>query len=862
MLKNCLKTLFLCALTTLFAAVACTPQETIPTGSTLEVTQINASSTSVTIEWEEKTKCDSYQIAIYNRRDSRYPLQKYDLELGANTPRAFSFPLLAPRTSYNVQVIAKNGANSGLVSVTTSAAESMVEGDVILQNFNNLCWGYDFMNNACGVKLTSVVNSYAPNSLEDTMAKWEVTTFVGAEDELFKFTKTSMHKLLGIEGWSHGGKVFHRPGHARLGTSSEIGRLRTPAATLLPVSGREIVVDFKVCPYTLGTISEVQKIKVRLIDKAGNTVQENLVEIPESETHPSWSTTTTSFDMMSNGQHIEFESCEGQPLCIDDIRVYYPIQIEGEDVYGYVVDSYRKPIKGVVVSDGFSVTTTDAEGFYTLTPISDTYHIFISVPSAYEIPINEYGQPCFFKRYSKNTRQYDFTLTPLKSVENEFALFGFGDPQVSSSTGYNRFTKEAVPKIKAYASTFTIPVYGITAGDIVSVTNTSNATSYMPRMRDAMHVDKIGMPVFQVMGNHDNVYFNANRIIEADETSSTFNLKAQRDFERYFGPANYSFNRGKVHIIGMRDIIYNQNNDSSKYSKGFTNEQFKWLEQDLKYVPRDMMVVLVVHIPLWTTTSNNILKVHRLFKEFNEAHIISGHMHYRRNYDYTAYKTFEHNIGAVCGSWWSSCICGDGSPNGYEVFIAEGNRMKKWYHMGYPDGMDDPNNQMRLYRGNALIGGDIVGDNVNGTMGMYAFNFADDVILANVFDSDPKWSVSVYEDGVKTGEMTWLTASSYITGLKATELIGSYTKADPRRAPDGRITSHDFWAHGFQMGVLGRKPDQNASWSPCYNMWTYKLKNKNAKVEVVARDRFGNEYRCSHFSDSEDYKYVKNPVLY
>jgi hypothetical protein len=50
------------------------------------------------------------------------------------------------------------------------------------------------------------------------------------------------------------------------------------------------------------------------------------------------------------------------------------------------------------------------------------------------------------------------------------------------------------------------------------------------------------MPVFQVMGNHDNVYFNANRIIEADETSSTFNLKAQRDFERYFGPANYSFN--------------------------------------------------------------------------------------------------------------------------------------------------------------------------------------------------------------------------------------------------------------------------------------------------------------------------------
>ena len=231
MLKMTLKTLFLCALTALFVATACTPQEATPSTSSLEVTQTNASSTSITVAWEGNRNCNSYQIAIYERRDNRYPIQKYDLELGANTPRAFSFPLLSPRTTYNVRIIGKDGTDSGLVSVNTSTAESMVEGDIFLQNFNNLCWGYDFMNNACGVKLTSVVNSYAPNSLEDTMAKWEVTTFVGAEDELFKFTKTAMHKLLGIEDWTHSGKVFHRPGHARLGTSSEIGRLRTPAAT-------------------------------------------------------------------------------------------------------------------------------------------------------------------------------------------------------------------------------------------------------------------------------------------------------------------------------------------------------------------------------------------------------------------------------------------------------------------------------------------------------------------------------------------------------------------------------------------------------------------------------------------------------
>jgi hypothetical protein len=42
----------------------------------------------------------------------------------------------------------------------------------------------------------------------------------------------------------------------------------------------------------------------------------------------------------------------------------------------------------------------------------------------------------------------------------------------------------------------------------------------------------------------------------------------------------------------------------------------------------------------------------------------------------------------------------------------------------------------------------------------------------------------------------------------------------------------------------------------------YELKDKNAEVKVVAKDRFGNTYECSHFSNSNDYKYAAKPVSY
>ena len=547
----------------------------------------------------------------------------------------------------------------------------------------------------------------------------------------------------------------------------------------------------------------------------------------------------------------------------DSFTLYYPT------ISGYVKDTNGNPISGVAVSDGFSVVATNSKGFYSIDVTKDCRYIYISIPSEYEVPTNEYGQPCFYKPYPSSTNQYDFTLTPIAGgKEKRFALFTFADPQVSKATSLSRLNKEAIPEIYAHSQELKaqgISCYGITLGDIISNSDSSNTAAYRDDMRDAFAISKTGMPVFQVMGNHDNSFCNTNQPLFTDERSSSFELKAQREHEDMFGPVNYSFNRGNVHIIGMRDIVYRYRNTGASYATGFLKEQYEWLKQDLALVPKDKMVVLCVHIQLFNGTSNYTQEVLSLLDEYKEAHVLSGHIHRQQLYDHTTksdskFKIFEHNTIALCGSWWSANIAGDGTPNGYNVFIGEGNTFSDWYFMGYNKGMNTRSHQMRLYRGNAITGGPVEGTNTYGIKGYYAFNFAENVLLANVYNADSKWKIEVYENGVYSGDMTQ--ASDTAPSFSA--LVGDYTLDNPRRAADGVVTGSDFYAAGLHLGILGRwssskNAPSNGAYNTCWHMYQYTLKNKDAKIKVVAIDRFGNRYVEEKITEGTDYSLATKP---
>ena len=540
-------------------------------------------------------------------------------------------------------------------------------------------------------------------------------------------------------------------------------------------------------------------------------------------------------------------------------------------VSGCVKDTNGNPIEGVAVSDGFTVVTTDSNGFYHMAASSDAWYIYISVPSEYEVPINEYGQPCFYKKYERNTKRYHFTLTPLAGgKESKFALFAFGDPQVSSDTQLNRFKNESIPAVKAHYEKVTrekgVPCYGITLGDLIS-NNTISSNydeEYRDDMRDGFAVSKVGFPVFHVIGNHDNGYYDEENPISADARNSTYQLVPQRAYEDMFGPVNYSFNRGDVHIISMRTTLYTSTITSSVYELGFMASQYRWLEQDLSLVPKDKIVILCVHIPLYNNSDNNVREVLSLLNTYDEAHVISGHTHTMRNFEHKENNSnhsnvYEHNSAAMCGAWWCSNMCGDGTPNGYQVFYFDGNKCVNWYYIGCNNGMDTEAHQMRLYRGNAVTGGEISGTNPYGIKGYYGFSYNADVLLANIYNADTKWSIKVYEDGVYTGNMSLIAYKN----PSFSSLTGDYTMENPRRSASNSNSSHDMYVAGLHLGILGRHGadgPSSGSWSGCYNMYKYVLKNKDAKeVKVEATDRFGNVYTETKITEGTDYTLTKKP---
>lgn len=531
-------------------------------------------------------------------------------------------------------------------------------------------------------------------------------------------------------------------------------------------------------------------------------------------------------------------------------------------ITGYVRDSSGRGLEGVAVSDGFSVVESGANGYYSMIVSPDAWYIFISLPSEYEVPINEYGQPCFYQRYSPEKQDYDFTLKPLAGgKESKFALFVLTDLHISTSYRQTRFEREALPSILKHASEVkqSIPCYGVALGDLIDNSNSKNTSSERLNVRALLTNNRFGFPLFNTMGNHDNTYYDGSNPVQSDATSSTFNLKAQRDYEDIFGPVNYSFNRGDAHIVVMRNIIYSTNTTSNNYEVGFTDAQWEWLKQDLALVPKEKMVVLGAHIKMHNESKNHIAEVTALLGEYKEAHIFTGHSHIQRNYPTSGStkKVFEHNLGAICGASWFCKMGEDGTPNGYNVFIGEGATFSDWYRMAYNKRLDSRSQQMRLYRGDAVTGAAMPSapgttDNPDGVKGFYKFNFAENVLLANVYNADSKWSIKVYEDGLYSGDMTLLPSSNY----SMSTLIGDGTAQNPFRFAADVATGQDLYTAGLLMGIQSRykngEPLGNC-WSNNYHMYKYELKNRDAAIKVVAIDRFGNEYTETEITAGTDY---------
>lgn len=386
---------------------------------------------------------------------------------------------------------------------------------------------------------------------------------------------------------------------------------------------------------------------------------------------------------------------------------------ESNDLVGLVTDSAtKKGIPGVVVSDGYDCVATDANGVYQFKSNSLTRLVFISTPSEYAVPVGSVpSKPEFYKAVKPEGEviRTDFTLTPLAGgKETNWTFIGIGDPQCANSSNASRYSGETIPDIKK-ATSGKKSVYAMTLGDIVF-----DSTDMWPSMKTSMSSVYNGawfIPFFQTIGNHDHDSLKPDT---GDDAMDDY--VATSTFTSVFGPTDYSFNRGDVHVVSMDDIIISSKKTSSKsngytwsYNHGFSDKQLAWLKKDLELVPdkQNKMIFICCHIPFRTYTVNHYPDVMRLMTEFKEAHLMIGHTHYTQNYIHTSYKTkngmalYEHIHGSACGAWWTSSSSSTvtGEPCGYTIYDIEGAHIKDWHFKGTNR---DESFQLRVFDGNEV----------------------------------------------------------------------------------------------------------------------------------------------------------------
>lgn len=362
------------------------------------------------------------------------------------------------------------------------------------------------------------------------------------------------------------------------------------------------------------------------------------------------------------------------------------------------VSSEGKGIANAVISDGFSVVKTDANGKYSITTNDKAEFVFLSTPAGYDFKVEGNIAKQYENLGARN--EYNFTLKKLNKNDDYHRFIIWADPQVKNKKDVAEMMETSVPDVQQLIREMGSKtlVHGICVGDIV--------WDNLPLNEDYnAAVAKMGIPFFQALGNHDMDYR-----MGGDETSD-------KTFKQYFGPTYYSFNRGKAHYIVLDDVRYL--GKEREYDGYISEEQLTWMEKDLALVPKDNLVIINLHIPVHNAVKNNA-DFYKILEAFTNVHVMSGHTHYNKNVIQNG--VFEHNHGTVCGAWWTGAICGDGTPRGYGVYEVKGTALK-WYYKA--TGLDRKHqvsldietltNQKR--------------------------------IIANVWNYDPEWKVACFLDG-------------------------------------------------------------------------------------------------------------------
>ncbi|RZL48537.1 MAG: metallophosphoesterase [Pedobacter sp.] len=370
------------------------------------------------------------------------------------------------------------------------------------------------------------------------------------------------------------------------------------------------------------------------------------------------------------------------------------------------LDKAEKGIANVAVTNGSAVVLTNDKGLYEL-PIGNDQIISVIKPAGYKVPLNADNLPQFFYNHKPNgspvlkykgvsatgvlPKSVDFFLSAVKEDANFTALI-FGDPQPYTIDEVKYFEKGVVDEVAAIKDV----AFGLSMGDLVG----NDPTLFAPYTKA---VSKIGIPWYNLMGNHD-----INFDVKDDKLSD-------ESYEAHFGPTDYAFNYGNVHFIILDDILYPDPRGGKSYWGGLRTDQLEFVKNDLKYVSKEKLVVIAFHIPMGFAGENEGFRAQDrnqlfdLLADYPNTLSLSAHTHNQKQLFFTqkdgwkqAKAHHHYNVGTTSGNWYSGELnelgvpistMSDGTPKGYAFINFKGNQ----YSVDYKVAGKAKDFQMEIY---------------------------------------------------------------------------------------------------------------------------------------------------------------------
>lgn len=380
------------------------------------------------------------------------------------------------------------------------------------------------------------------------------------------------------------------------------------------------------------------------------------------------------------------------------------VTAEARKVTGSVKCGENK-LEGVIVTDGTNFTKTLKSGKFTFDIDDNAEFVFIITPAGYVADWSS-GVPAFYMPAAGVSR-FDFQLTRTVGGD-DYTIVAMADTQTKSDEHFAQFAGKPLNDICKTTKGLSGAAVGLTLGDICW-----DRIELLDRYKQ--EIVRTGIPFYPVIGNHDK------------EAHAEGKAEASAAYRSKMGPENYAFCLGKDVVIILDNIIFNKN---SRITSGYTEEVISWVKGLLKMIPSTADIYIAQHAPI-VGGNKKIDNASALLSTIRGRKVtfLSGHMHINQISQIEKNVT-EHNIAAICGAWWDTIRCTDGTPRGYKVLTKFGGKLS-WYYK--------PIDQSRKHMAEVY------------TLGQTSRH--PNSIVVNVWDWDPEWKVEWYEDGQYRGKM-------------------------------------------------------------------------------------------------------------